>query len=492
MTPNNAPTLPKLPRVALVGRTNVGKSTFWNRLSETTVALVSDDLHTTRDRNYTTVLWRGKTFEVIDTGGMDTEKDEIGTQIREQAELAVKEADLVLFLVDTRAGILIQDQQLAHRVYGLHKRVWLVANKADNMDLCAVANQPEFYQLKLGAPRCVSATTSLGIGDLLDDILTELERIGKPALVAEVAPTLKLAIVGRPNVGKSSIMNAILGEERVIVSPIAHTTREPQHTELIYKGHHITLIDTAGMRKKSHVDSSLEVAGIDRNEQAIRGSDVAILVFDSTTDPTTQDRHLAGFLEEEAIGLILVANKWDLVKDKLHGTAQEYEGLIRQSFPFLSWAPLVFTSAINKQRTTHLLDMAIEVQSERLRHIDYNAVNKLLKSCIKTMKPLASYGPKSPRIYDAAQISEAPPTFLVTVHGEKDNIHPNWIRFFEKRLRAKFSFSGTPIIAKVRNIPVAKSQHGHNIAGPGMEAVAGKIREKKVVVNQTRRRQKYQ
>lgn len=483
---------PNIPRIAIVGRTNVGKSTLWNRLTETTRALVSDDLHTTRDRNYAPVLWRGREFHIIDTGGMDTEKDVIGEQIREQAEHAIKEADLVFFVVDTKAGILSQDVDLARRTSALHKNIRLLANKSDNMSLSAAANQPEFYQLNLGQPFPVSATTGLGIGDLLDEVMIELERLGRPAPIVEEPKSLRIAIVGRPNVGKSSLMNAILGEPRVIVSPIAHTTREPQHTDFMYKEQRITLIDTAGMRKKAHVDSALEHAGIDRNERAIHDADVAFLVFDSTEDPTVQDRHLAGFLEEEAKGLILVANKWDLVKNKTHETAAAYEAGIRQCFPFLSWAPLIFTSSLTHQRTAQLLDLALQIQAERQRHIDYNALNRLLKVCIKTMKPLASYGPKSPRIYDVAQVDHAPPTFLVTVHGEKDNIHPNWLKFFEKRLRQKFDFVGTPIVAKVRNIPVAKSEHTHNVHGPGMEAVAGKIYEKPRLVNQTRKRQKYQ
>lgn len=480
----------RLPRVALVGRTNVGKSTLWNRFTESTTALVSDDLHTTRDRNYAPVIWRGRMFEIIDTGGMDTGSDTIGTQIREQAEHAIREADLVFFVIDTKAGILPQDRELVRHVKGLHKHIWLLANKADNPTLCAAAQQPEYYQLNLGDPYCVSATTGLGIGDLLDELYIDLDRRSIPPPSAETTQSLRLAIVGRPNVGKSSLMNAILGEPRVIVSPIAHTTREPQHTEFTYKDHRITLIDTAGMRKKSRIDSDLEEAGVNRNERAIRDADVALLVFDASEDPTVQDKHLAGFMQEEAKGLILVANKWDLVQAKTHQTAQEFEARIRSSFPFLSWAPIIFTSTITKQRTTQLLDLALQIQQERERHIDYNAINRVLKSCIKTMRPLASYGPKSPRIYDVAQVGHAPPTFLITVHGEKDNVHPSWLKFFEKRLRQKFGFVGTTTVVKVRHIPVAKSEHKRNVLGPGMVAVAGAIKERKRLVNQTMRRQK--
>ncbi|MDP3793909.1 MAG: hypothetical protein Q8R07_04105, partial [Candidatus Uhrbacteria bacterium] len=220
-------------------------------------------------------------------------------------------------------------------------------------------------------------------------------------------------------------------------------------------------------------------------------SDVGCLVFDATQDPTSQDRHLAGVLEETSKGLILVANKWDLVENKHTTTTNRFEEGIRQLFPFLNWAPLVFVSALERQRTKTILDLALKVQDERHRHIDYNAVNRVLKACIKSKKPLASYGPKSPRIYDVAQIGHAPPTFLVTVHGEKDNVHPSWLKFFEKRLREKFGFIGTPIVVKIRHLPMGKIGHKKNQHGPGMEAVAGKIHEKPRLVNQTRRRQKH-
>ncbi|MSR85507.1 ribosome biogenesis GTPase Der [Candidatus Uhrbacteria bacterium] len=479
-----------LPQIAIVGRTNVGKSTLWNRLTETGQALVSDQPHTTRDRKAGRVLWNGLVFELVDTGGMDTEKDEIGQGIREQAERAIKDADLVLFMIDVRAGVLVQDVQLAKKTKSLNSNVWLLANKTDKVKEMSLTNQPELYRLNLGEAHAVSAATSLGVGDLLDEILKELERLDHPAIPQYEVEPLKLVIIGRPNVGKSSLVNSILGETRVIVSPIAHTTREPQDTWLKYGDRDLVLVDTAGMRKRSHITERLEEEAIGRNEQAIRSADIACLVLDATEDPTAQDRHLAGILQNSHKGLILVANKWDLVEAKKTETAQEYEKLIRQSLPFLDWAPLVFVSAKTGQRTKQLLEMALEVQAERYREIDYNALNRQLKATIKAKKPLQSYGPSSPRVHDAAQIKQAPPTFLITVHGDKDNLHPNWMKFFEKRLRAKFSFLGTPIVTMVRHLPFAKAQLKRNVHGPGMEAVAGKIHEKKPRVNQTRRRQK--
>lgn len=479
-----------LPRVALVGRTNVGKSTLWNRLTTSGQALVSELPHTTRDRKYGLVLWTGSVFELVDTGGMDTEDNVIGEGIKDQAEKAIKEADLVLFVIDAKTGIVSEDLELAKRTKTLNKHVWLVVNKTDSLRDLPNAVDANVFRLGLGSPYPISANTSFGIGDLLDSIHAELERLNKPpVLQSEILP-LRIVLIGQPNVGKSSIMNAILGEERVIVSPIAHTTREPQDTYLRYKDRDIILVDTAGMRRRAKVTKGLEEEGIELNRQALKNADVALLVFDATGDPTAQDRHLAGLIEETNKGIILVANKWDLVKFKNTSTSKRYEDLLRQLFPFLSWAPMVFVSAFERQRMTRLLDVAMEIQNERLRHIDYNAVNRVLKSTILAKKPLQSYGPKSPRVYDVAQTGHAPPRFLVTVHGEKDNLHPNWMKFFEKRLREKFGFTGTPISVRVQHLPVSKSEKKHNVRGPGMEAVAGKIKEKVKRVNQTWRRQK--
>jgi GTP-binding protein len=483
----------RIPRVALVGRTNVGKSSLWNRFTESGHALVSEDAHTTRDRKHGFVLWQGREFTCVDTGGMDTEKNSVGDSIKTQSLNAIEDADLVLFVVDGKTGPLPQDRELAEFVRAHHKKdVWLLVNKVDTMKDFGSSADQGFLALHLSRIYPISANTGLGVGDVLDEICKELEARGVPPVDAKRMERLKIAIVGRPNVGKSSIVNAILGEDRVIISPIAHTTREPQDTELEFQGHKITIIDTAGMRRNASLRTEIEEAGVQRNMGAIDACDVAFLVFDASEDPTSQDRALAGYLAERAKGVILVANKWDLIPAKDTHTSEKFEVLVRSLFPFLNWAPMIFVSALKRQRMTTLLEHALKIQVERKRHIEYNALNRLLKTCIKTMKPLTSYGPKSPRIYDVAQVDHEPPTFLMTVHGEKDSIHNNWLKFFEKRLRNKFEFTGTPIITKVRNLPVAKSQKSRNIFGPGMEAVAGKIREKPVLVNQTRRRQKYQ
>ncbi len=481
------------PRVALVGRTNAGKSTLWNRLTETTRTLTSAAPHTTRDRKYGLVFWRGMTFELIDTGGLDTETSEIGLNISAQTDLALSEADVLLFVVDARAGVSAEDRRWIRHAQRFHKPIIVVANKIDTIKFLPFAHEQAIYRLTGGEPAVVSGSTGLGAGDLLDRVLTLLEDKQRPAPeFKETASSLHLLFLGRPNVGKSSLVNAIIGEERMIVSPQAHTTREPQDTHLAYKDHEIVLVDTAGMRRHKSTKEGLESVSVMLNLKALERTDVACLVIDVTEDPTTYDRHLAGELEKHQAGLIIVANKWDLVQDKSTGSTVEWERMIRSSFPFLNWAPIVFVSAKEKQRMNQLLDLALKVEQERQRKIDYNAVNRILKACIKSKKPLPSYGPSSPRIYDVAQVGSAPPSFLITVVGEKDTIHPSWTKFFEKRLREKFGFEGTPIKVNVRQVPRAKSDRARNQLGPGMVAAVGAIKEPVRLVNQTRRRQKWQ
>lgn len=450
--------LHKFPRVAIVGRANVGKSTLWNRLTETTKALVSPIPHTTRDRNYGVVIWRGLGIEIVDTGGLDADQgSDIGRGILRQAEHAIKEASLVLFLVDIKNGVMPQDNDLARHVKALNKNIILVTNKVDHPKDMPLTSSKEVWQLNLGEALGIAAATGRGVGDLLDHVYAELAKRGDQPQPIEEPHGLKFVIMGRPNVGKSSLMNAILGEERVIVSPIAHTTREPQDTQFEWKGEHITLIDTAGMRKRSRVEAGLEKAGLERNQHALMQADIALLVFDATTDPTTQDKHLAGLLEDAGRGLILIANKWDLVENKTTHTTEEYEKLIRQTFPFLDWAPLIFISAKNGQRTDKILDLALTIREERRRQIAYNALQRFLKTVVARKKPLANLGPKSPYLHDVEQIGIEPPSFLITVRGEKESVHPSWIRYFENRLREKFGFTGTPVIVKARNLPMAKT-----------------------------------
>ncbi len=445
--------LRKLPNVAIVGRANVGKSTLWNRLTETGKALVSDVPHTTRDRNYAPVIWRGESIEAVDTGGLDAERgNEIGRGILMHADIAIREADLVLFLVDAKDGILPQDKDLAQSVQRINPRILLVVNKTDNPKNLGAAFSKEMWSLGLGEPVPCSAATGRGVGDLLDRVFQELMRHGKtPQPIAERAG-LRLVIMGRPNVGKSSLVNSILGENRVIVSAVAHTTREPMDTELEWNGEPVTLVDTAGMRRRSRVEAGLEDEAMERNRHALGRADVAFLVIDAMEDPKQQDKHLAGLLKDETKGLALIVNKWDLVGGKTTRTGQEVEAKIRGSFPFLWWAPIIFVSAKMNRGSEKLLDLAMRIREERRRVITYNALQKFLKTVIAKNKPLAEAGTMSPYVHDVAQIGIEPPRFLVTVRGQKAELHKNWLRYFENRLREKFGFIGTPIVLKAQNI----------------------------------------
>jgi len=449
----------KLPIIALVGRANVGKSTLWNRLTETTHAIVSDTPHTTRDRKYGRVLWRGQNIEVVDTGGLDVSAtEEIGRGMLKQVELALADADLILFLVDAKAGILPQDEAAAKILHKLKKPVVLVANKLDDIRFLADAWNRASLALRFGPAIPCSAATGRGVGDLLDRVYEELERSGRPPLPAKKLDGLKLVVMGRPNVGKSSLVNAILGEERVIATSVAHTTREPIDTSFIWKGEDVILIDTAGMRKRSKLEKKLEEEALERNREALKRADIALLVLDATEEPRSQDKHLAGLMKDETKGLILVVNKWDLVKDKEESTSRKYAAEIRASFPFLSWAPIIFVSAKDKLRTGKILDLAFRVRDERRRQIAYNALQKLLKTVVAHKKPLAELGNYSPYIHDVTQVGIDPPTFVITIKGGKQTVHDSWIRYFENRLREKFGFQGTPIIVKVEHLPMPQVQ----------------------------------
>jgi len=438
--------LPDVPTVAIVGRANVGKSTLWNRLAETSQALISKQPNTTRDRNYATCLWRGATVRLTDTGGMDAELEtQIGKGIVHQAELAIREADLVLFLLDVDTGVMPQDKELAKKVRKINPQIILVANKSDLASRSGSAQSKEAWKLGLGEPVAISAANGRGVGDLLDMAYDKLEELKRPPVPFEDKERLRIVIMGRPNVGKSSLMNAIVGQERSIVSPIAHTTREPLDTDFEWNGRDVKLVDTAGMRKRAHITERLEKEAVERNRQALGRADVAVLVLDATEDPRKQDKTLAGLLMNAKKGLIIVVNKWDLIADKKTGTADDYAAAVRHSLPFLAWAPILFTSAASGQRAYDILELAFRIKIERERLIEKNALDKFLKHMIAKQPPRAASGTRAPYIAHVVQTGSNPPTFLMTLRGTKVSLHNAWIRFFENQLRAKFGFTGTPM-----------------------------------------------
>ncbi len=471
------PRLRPMPIVALVGRTNVGKSTLWNRLTEQGHAIIDNAPHTTRDRNYAPVLWRGQEFELIDTGGMDVESGEVGEGILKQTRLAARDADILIFVIDGRHGILVADRDIATELRTWKKPVMLIVNKCDNNQIPDPTILRDVWNLGLGEPITVSGNTGRGIGDLLDVIHEEISKQEKKLqnvtprnaklkreerkIIEKGTKDLKLVVMGRPNVGKSTIVNAILGEERVITSPIAHTTREPIDTHFIWKDEPVTLIDTAGMRKRAKMErGSIEEESVERNRASLARADIAFLVFDASIDPAQQDKHLAGLLKDATKGLVLVANKWDLVQNKETNTVKTFEDRIRHVFPFLSWAPIIFISAKNHLRTDTLLDVAFRIRAERRREIAYNALQRFLKTVVARKKPLPESGNFSPYVHDVEQTGIEPPSFLITVRGQKQNVHSNWIRYFENRLREKFGFEGTPIVVTAKNIPIGQIPKG--------------------------------
>ncbi|MDP2812652.1 MAG: ribosome biogenesis GTPase Der [bacterium] len=441
-------------KVAIIGRVNVGKSTLYNRLIQQKKAIVSSVAGTTRDRNYAVCSWRDLDFYLIDTGGMERQNDdEIDKQIIEQALMAITEADLILFTVDTKTGIMPADSELAKKIKRQKTPVIVVANKADNQRLRnSVA---EFYKLGLGEPIPASASTGVGTGDLLDKVVEKLKKIkNKKTKSSEQEADIKVAIIGKPNVGKSSMVNAILGQERVITSALPHTTRDSQDIQFKYNDKIISFIDTAGLRRRSKVSvDPFEKQSIEQSLESLKNADIALLVTDVSKKLSFQDKHIIDEVKRFGTGLIILANKWDLIPEKDTASANEYISYYKYFFPFVSWAPVIFCSAKKKIKISKILDSVLEVHQEKAKIISENALSKLLKGTIKKHKPSRGRGTKHPYIYTLKQTSSNPPEFLLKIEY-KSSLHESYLRFVENNIRYKFGFSGVPI--KIR---VAKSQN---------------------------------
>ncbi|MCX6785407.1 MAG: ribosome biogenesis GTPase Der [Candidatus Komeilibacteria bacterium] len=441
-------------KVAIVGRANTGKSTLFNRLTEEKKAIVSNIPGTTRDRNYGQVLWRGETFILIDTGGVDlVHEKELEKEVVKQAHFAISEADVILFMVDAKLGVTAQDKTVANILRKQTKPVLVVANKADNAGL--KKQLADFYQFGLGEAFAVSAISGSGTGDLLDEvykIFKTLKRKGK-SKIAETIKPIKIAIIGKPNVGKSSLVNAILGEERVIVSPMPYTTRDSQDIYLNYRGQPYILIDTAGIRRQGHIQNKLEKSSVAQALSRIAKADVTVLVTDAAEKLSKQDAHLADVILSSQASLIILANKWDLIGDKTDETINKFTKYYKRFFPFLSFAPVIFISALEKQRVNKVLETAKTAYEERFREITDNAMDKFLKKLLATQPPARGKGTKQPRIYGLKQTGTNPPCFEILKDFQSD-LHFSYFRFIENRLREHFGFFGTPIIIKVRKLGI--------------------------------------
>lgn len=431
-------------QVAIVGRVNVGKSTLFNKLLQENLAIVSPVAGTTRDRHQAICTWRAVDFLLTDTGGLERQShDEIDRQISEQAEMAIDESDLVIFLTDGHDGVMPRDRELAKMVKTKKKKVILAVNKSDSQKVRQSID--EFYQLGLGDPVPIAARSGVGTGDLLDVVIDTLKKLPPKKGEKKSAKTVKLAIIGKPNVGKSSLINSILGQPRLIVSDIPHTTRDAQNIFFKYEGYNMMLVDTAGMRrqsKRSH--DSFEKQSIEQAMEAIDKADIVLLVTDVSKRLSFQDKHLIDQATRRGAGLIVVANKWDLIPDKDNATVNKYNEYYRSYFPFISWAPLLFTSATENIRTKKILDTAIKVFEERQKVISDNALSKLLHSVIRRHKPSRGRGVKQPYIYTLKQTGSNPPAFCVKVTF-KSSLHESYLRFIENNIRFKFGFDGVPL-----------------------------------------------
>jgi GTP-binding protein len=447
----------KLPLVVMCGRTNVGKSTLFNCLIEKRQALVSDIAGTTRDSNLGIVEWDNSAFELVDTAGildwryLLTKKmadNDIDTQTQKQARSYLDRADLILFIVDTKAGLLPEDKELAAALKKSPEyapKVMLIANKVDNFRAAGEAAQ--FNKLGLGEPIAISAASSMGTGDLLDTIINRVDKHkkNKKAVFDEKDRPINVCIIGKPNVGKSSLLNSILGYERVIVSPIAHTTREPQNTDLIYKDKKITLVDTAGISKQGTKGKGLEKPGILKSLKSLDKADIAMLVMDISEPITRQDAKIIQEIVDRQKSLIFIANKWDLVETR---DTKKWTEIIYDKLPFATWAPLQFISAKTGEKVSKILDLILTIAKERELVLSDSQCTKFLSHVVKLHKPAKGKGTKSPRIYEFKQSKSNPPSFLLRI-GPNDDLHFSYVRFVENRLREKYGFTGTPIHTSV-------------------------------------------
>lgn len=431
------------PIVAIVGRPNVGKSTLFNRLVGARKAIVEDIAGVTRDRLYDVSDWVGREFIVIDTGGIRFDEGDIFTrEIKWQAELAIEEADVLLFVVDSKEGITHEDQQVANLLRRSGKPVVLAANKVE--DFSKQLDYYEFYQLGLGDPIPVSAMHGLNTNDLLDAVV---EKFGPPKEIPEDPDAIKIAIVGRPNVGKSSLVNSLLGESRVIVSDVPGTTRDAIDTPFQYQGNKYILIDTAGVRKKSRVKEPTEKYSIIRTLKSVERADVALILIDAVIGVTEQDQRIAGYVHEQFKPNIIVVNKWDLIEKDGH-TMNEFDKDIRQELKFLAYSPIMYISALTKKRIFKVIELVDFVAEQNSRRIVTSELNQVLNDAMM-VNPLPGGGSKKIKIVYSTQVATAPPTFVLFANYPEE-VHFSYLRYLENVLRKNFGFEGTPIKLIVR------------------------------------------
>ena len=427
------------PIVAIVGRPNVGKSTLFNALAGERISIVKDTPGITRDRIYAEVNWLDKTFTLIDTGGIEPEsKDVILSQMREQAQIAIDTADVIIFIVDVRQGLQDADSKVADMLRRSRKSVILAVNKVDS--IAKYQNDVyEFYNLGIGEPHAISASNMMGLGDMLDEVIAQFPDGEKSE---EEDETPKIAIIGKPNVGKSSLLNKLIGEKRVIVSDIAGTTRDAVDTPVTHNGKDYIFIDTAGLRRKKNVKQELEKYMVVRTVSAIERSDIVILLIDAVEGVTEQEAKIAGIAHESGRGVIIAVNKWDAI-EKDDKTIYKYEKKIRDTLSFMPYAEIIFISALSGQRVGKLYDLIDAVIENHAMRIATGVLNEIMSEAVALQQPPSDKG-KRLKLFYMTQVSVKPPTFVIFVN-DKNLMHFSYTRYLENRIREAFGFKGTPL-----------------------------------------------
>lgn len=433
----------KLPVVAVVGRPNVGKSTLFNRVVGRRVAIVDDQPGVTRDRNFAPAEWAGRSFFIVDTGGVVEEEGRpLDREVREQALTAMDEADVLVLVVDGQEGVHPLDRRIGDLLRRQDKPVVVAVNKEDRLP--TVTGLHEFWELGLGDPCPVSSNSGRGSGDLLDRIVAEFP---EPVEAEDDPGIVRVAVVGKPNVGKSSLVNRLLGEERMVVSDLAGTTRDPVDTPLTYHGHTLVFVDTAGLRRQSKVKDRLEYYSYIRTERVVREADVVLLVVDAADGITHHDLRIMDQAQEAGAGLVVLVNKWDLV-EKDERTADEFTRKIRERAPFLRWVPFLYISALTGQRVRKALDLVLEVQEQRVRRVDTSEVNDVLQRLVERQPPPHARG-RQVKLRYATQVSTEPPTFVLFANLPKD-VPDHYLRYLSNGFREAWGFSGSPMRVFVR------------------------------------------
>ena len=432
------------PIVAIVGRPNVGKSTLFNQIGKRRVSIVDDMPGVTRDRIYMDAEWLNHTFTMIDTGGIEfDESDQILRSMRQQAKIAMEEADVIVFVVDGRVGLTSADEEVGHMLRSAKKPVVLAINKIDSPQM--EANIYEFYNLGLGDPIGISASNALGLGDLLDAVV---ESFPKNDYEEKEEDEISIAVIGRPNVGKSSIVNALIGEERVIVSDVAGTTRDAIDTHFVSDGNKFMLIDTAGMRRKGKIDEAVERYSVMRSLRAVDRADVVLMVINAFEGITEQDKKIAGYAHESGKGVVIIVNKWDIFPDKDDKSTLRFTEDLRDELGFLQYAPVLYTSALTHQRIPRIVELVKYVADQQSMRIQTSVLNELIRDAV-SVNPPPSHRGKQLKIYFMTQADIRPPKFIVFVN-DPELMHFSYLRFLENRLRESFGFEGTPLKLIVR------------------------------------------